>query len=412
MKKLLFFFLAFTSLTAFAGQMAVPSHTSSTFKSANQFASQTSSNLRSTCDTLSNLTLADSNAVYFIDTVGYLSGNGAIYGGAFLDNLSIAEKFDAPASSGYAVSAASVFFAFATINPTHGDSAKLVKAYVYDTTGTNGIPGYSPGYSPGNAIDSASVTLGSIAAAVAQVNASGFLVPTVFTFNNVNLTHGAGFFIAVALPQTTGDTIVIFTNNGNTNNGKGWVDLAGAGWLAYDSLFGVQVGNFVVPVVCGAAASCPTIAVSATQSGATGTASASGGVSPYTYAWSNNATTATASNLVNGTTYHVTATDANGCTGVGTLTIAGITAIEAGVTNFSVFPNPSNGVFTASISLETASDVTISIVDMTGNKIYESTDKAVKDLNKSINLSTAATGVYFVSVKTDKGTANQRIVLQ
>jgi hypothetical protein len=158
--------------------------------------------------------------------------------------------------------------------------------------------------------------------------------------------------------------------------------------------------------------SCPAISVAATQSGSTGIASASGGASPYTYAWSNNAIGDSALNLVNGTTYTVTATDHNGCSGTAMLTIAGIAAIEAGVTNFSVYPNPSNGVFTLSVNLIAASDVSISIIDMTGSKIYESIDKGVKSIYSSIDLSTAAAGVYFVSVKTDKGIANQRIVIK
>jgi hypothetical protein len=109
----------------------------------------------------------------------------------------------------------------------------------------------------------------------------------------------------------------------------------------------------------------------------------------------------------------VTATDHNGCSGTATVSIStGIESIAAGVTNFSVFPNPSNGIFTANVSLVAASDVTISVTDMTGSKIFESTDKAVKEINKQINLSSIATGIYFVSVKTAQGTANQRIVIK
>ncbi len=90
----------------------------------------------------------------------------------------------------------------------------------------------------------------------------------------------------------------------------------------------------------------------------------------------------------------------------------GIEAIEAGVANFSVYPNPSNGVFTASLRLESASDVTISVLDMTGKKIFESTDRSVQELNKSVDLSAIAAGVYVVNVKTDNGSVNQRIVIK
>lgn len=52
----------------------------------------------------------------------------------------------------------------------------------------------------------------------------------------------------------------------------------------------------------------------------TATASPSGGTPDYTYVWSNNATTATITSLAPGN-YTVTVTDANGCTGVQTVTV-------------------------------------------------------------------------------------------
>lgn len=68
----------------------------------------------------------------------------------------------------------------------------------------------------------------------------------------------------------------------------------------------------------------PTVTATGTNatSGCNGSAvaSASGGSSPYTYLWSNSATTANATGLCAGT-YTVTATGSNGCTGTATVTI-------------------------------------------------------------------------------------------
>jgi len=160
--------------------------------------------------------------------------------------------------------------------------------------------------------------------------------------------------------------------------------------------------------------SCPTITVTASEIGSSTSAdaSSSGGTGPYTYSWSNSQSTDTATGLVNGNSYTVTASDHNGCTGTATVSISTGIELISGMTAFSIYPNPSNGIFTAHIILANASDVTISVTDMTGSRIFESTEKAVKDLNKQINLSAIAQGVYFVSVKTAQGTANQRIVIK
>jgi hypothetical protein len=69
------------------------------------------------------------------------------------------------------------------------------------------------------------------------------------------------------------------------------------------------------------------------------TATANGGVSPYTYLWSHGATTKTADNLVAGT-YTVTVTDNNLCTKTASVTITQPTAIE--ITSVDVVPDPGN----------------------------------------------------------------------
>jgi hypothetical protein len=358
-----------------------------------------------TCDTLLNLNLAtsDTNASIFgfqAPNVGYVTGSGALSNnGTFVTITSVGEKFTAPAAGSY-VTGASVFMQ-AILNHTHADSILPLTAYIYDTTGTSlrGTPG------PGAPIDSATSSIASVLAFGAAN----------FSFTHQATIAGKGFFIMVKLPQVAGDTLIVISNDNTTNNGKAWLGLS-VGFISLDSLSrgGIHLGTYIFADVCKNVVTCPTITVAAAQVGTTtsATATPTGGATPYTYAWSTTPaqTTATATGLTVGTTYNVTATDHNGCTGVGHVTIApnGITNI-AGITEFSVYPNPSNGVFTASISLESASDVTISVVDMTGNKVYESTDKASKDITKQINLGSVAAGIYIVNVKTANGTTNQRI---
>ena len=326
----------FAITTASAGTF--PTHVGKTLTSQTLTAptvGTSNSSLRAiTCDTLTNLHAIDSPRIFLVDTPneGYFSGNGALsVGGTKFANIGIGEKFTAPAV-GMHVKSAFVLFARPTINA--GDSSKLVTAYVYDTTGTS--LAFNE-YAPGNVLDSATVTLKNIA----------IQGEVVFNFTHAARLSAKGFFVTVALPQTTGDTIVIATNQGTSGNGHGYQEINYMGqkvWASYDSLSSGPVGTYILASVC---------------SGSTG-----------------------------------------------------IENLNAGIANLSVYPNPSNGVFTAAMVLETASDVTVSVVDMTGNKVYESIDKSVKEINKHINLSNMAAGVYIMNVRTDKGSTNQRIVIK
>lgn len=369
------------------------------------------SNLRaSSCDTLINeVSPTDTPNVYLTDTpnVGYFSGSGALdIQGTFAPVIGIAENLSAPMAGMYVTSAV-VLFGMPTINA--GDSGVKVTAYVYDTTGTS--IAFNE-YTPGNALDSASLTLGDIAYTIAAGGTA------MFHFVNQPALPSHGFFISVSIPQVTGDSIAVATNQGTTGDGKAYIELNYSGqtvWASYDSLTGGEViGSYIIGTVCMASANaCPAISVTGHQTGSSATATATGGTAPYTYSWSNSSDHfgATASGLAAGS-YTVTAIDANGCTGSGTISIiAGITSV-GDITFFSVYPNPSTGAFTASIHLAATADVVTTISDVTGKTIFESTDSGIKDMYKVINLGNVSTGVYFVNIKTAEGTANQRIIIE
>ncbi len=103
------------------------------------------------------------------------------------------------------------------------------------------------------------------------------------------------------------------------------------------------------PTVLTAAIGTPTNVSCNGASDGSATASASGGTTAYTYAWSNGGTAAINSGLAAGT-YTVTITDANGCTDTETTTITQPTALVASIgtpTNVSCFGG-ANGSATAS----------------------------------------------------------------
>ncbi len=84
------------------------------------------------------------------------------------------------------------------------------------------------------------------------------------------------------------------------------------------------------------------------------TATVNGGVAPYTYVWSNTASTSSVSGLTAGT-YSVVVTDANGCTISGSVTITEPTALQESSTSTNVTCNGGdNGTGTITVSGGTA----------------------------------------------------------
>ncbi len=126
-----------------------------------------------------------------------------------------------------------------------------------------------------------------------------------------------------------------------------------------------------------------------------------GGTPGFSYSWTGpsgfTASTEDISNLVSGL-YSVTITDANGCTI--TLTDISVSSSvgldENGNIQFSIFPNPSNGIFNITLNEATIEDVTFSIFDITGRLVYLNDDI---DRNVfTINISDKANGTYLLRI--------------
>ena len=140
-----------------------------------------------------------------------------------------------------------------------------------------------------------------------------------FSTNNVSC-YGAANGSATVIPTSNGSYSYSWTNGGTSatiNNltpntytvtvtdGNGCTK-SGSVSITQPTALGLSISNTAV--------SC--------KNGSTGivTANPSGGTSPYSYAWSNGATTQTVNNLTAGM-YNVTITDANGCTKTGSATV-------------------------------------------------------------------------------------------
>ncbi len=75
-------------------------------------------------------------------------------------------------------------------------------------------------------------------------------------------------------------------------------------------------------------------------------------------------------------------------------------------TDFKIYPNPSNGTFTIDTK---ENDYKLFITDILGAIVYQS---EIKNVKSEIDLSKQPNGIYFINIKTEKGTSVQKLIIQ
>ena len=92
-------------------------------------------------------------------------------------------------------------------------------------------------------------------------------------------------------------------------------------------------------------------------------------------------------------------------------TVAALTVSDNQFNMFGVYPNPSNGEVT--ISLSTDKDVNVSLFDIRGRKVYGQLHNNTSDsFNEKVNFSSMASGVYMLNVESGSKRAIKKIVIQ
>lgn len=118
-----------------------------------------------------------------------------------------------------------------------------------------------------------------------------------------------------------------------------------------------------------------------------------GGTGPYTYLWSNGATSQNLNNVSTGV-YSVIVTDANGCTSSGVFFVSNISGVASQPVDASVinlYPNPAREVFTLDAGGMTIEKV--EVINMLGEVVYAAETNTAK---VEITTNDFSNGLYFV----------------
>ncbi|MFK8037976.1 MAG: T9SS type A sorting domain-containing protein [Crocinitomicaceae bacterium] len=153
------------------------------------------------------------------------------------------------------------------------------------------------------------------------------------------------------------------------------------------------------------------IAVTFTLNTTNGTILATGqnGSVPYTYSWNTGSTSGFLTGAVDGTTYTVTVTDANGCSSSEDILYSTMNPII-----INVGPNPFTTSTLMNISSPVSTDVMVDIYDVQGNIVENSYNGHIEAnvvLQLTLNGDNIEPGLYFCRVISSEGMSNSKKML-
>ncbi|MGM0649960.1 MAG: T9SS type A sorting domain-containing protein, partial [Bacteroidota bacterium] len=149
-----------------------------------------------------------------------------------------------------------------------------------------------------------------------------------------------------------------------------------------------------------------TDATSSESSDGSATASASGGLSPYEYYWSNGDTDATMENVPAGN-YSVMVTDAAGCVSSAPVHIDFLNSMdEENSPGFIVYPNPAeNKIFVKTKNMQAEK---IELINTLGQSLL------VRDVHSDVeffDVTHIGSGIYFIRINTKDTAYIQKVVI-
>ncbi len=85
---------------------------------------------------------------------------------------------------------------------------------------------------------------------------------------------------------------------------------------------------------------------------------------------------------------------------------------EFGVGSVSIFPNPNNGQFTVTLNSVDSDKVMITVYDIKGRRIYDTTFENASNFNQVINLNGVQAGMYLVMISDGQRQATKKIIVE
>lgn len=178
---------------------------------------------------------------------------------------------------------------------------------------------------------------------------------------------------------------------------------------------GVAIDNFKIEDWCPADLGLTTTlfpSTGATISDGGAVVTATNGTAPYTYLWSNGATTAVVDTLNGNATYTVTVTDANGCTDMATVNTSVVSDdFISSMTSLDMFPNPTNATANIIVAFEQAVDVNVELVNMLGQVVVSERQNATTRGQFAFDVSDFAAGVYMVRIQANGQQVARKLVI-
>lgn len=108
-------------------------------------------------------------------------------------------------------------------------------------------------------------------------------------------------------------------------------------------------------------------------------------------------------------------TDSTGCSSIVTDSIVIVLFVgqpEPNAQNLQVWPNPSTGVLNISYTFPGTQTLDLEVVNLLGQPVHQEQIRALRSIERSLDLSEVTKGMYFVRMRSEKGTLVRKILIE